>query len=535
MSNIVPGILFTYFAIAIVLAVPTSLVLLAWYRRAVRDRMRARGSGAGAATPTVPAADAPAVFARIQATPSSSRLSVRLTSIYAMAAIAASAVTTFLYFQSPGMELSALRAFVMGYVFCWPLAPTLAALLALPRRYALLLALAYYVAGAAIIILWSAFSLIVLGRTDVSPLSNASGYTLFLLLVAALPFTVIVITGGRKVRPVTPLVLAALLVFSFAALLLQAGFVALLDSVAMRNALLSFRNAPVVWFMLVALPVGYACWMVLRTLARRYAHKAFSDTQLLVDTWWLIATFSSCLFLANDLQWLGLLGLFAFVAYRITVTAGLAFWRFDRGSPGPRRLLLLRVFGYQRRTEQLFDAIGQRWRLEGSVNMIAGADLAGRTIDPGDIVSFAGGQLHDQFVQDGGDLRRRLDSLDEIRDPDGRFRVNEFFCYDDTWRPTLESLLLRSDAVLMDLRGFTRDNSGCLFELQKLVQHHKLDCSLFVVDDRTDVGLLRSTLAEASRETDARGETAMHVQVATRQSGGELRQILTELRSLAAG
>jgi hypothetical protein len=422
----------------------------------------------------------------------------------------------------------------MGYGFCWPLAPSLAALLAMPRRYSVLLSLAYYLAGAVIVLLWSAFSVIVLGRHDVSPLGNAGGYTVFLLTVAALPFAVIVVTGGRKLRPVTPLVMAGLLVFSFAALLLQAGFVALFDSAAVRRVLLPFHQAPVVWFMLVALPVGYACWAVLRALGRRYERKMFSDTQLLVDTWWLMAAFSSCLFLANDLQWRGLLGVFAFVAYRATVAAGLALWSVDRGASGARRLLLLRVFGYQSRTEQLFDAIGQRWRLEGSVNMIAGADLAGRTIDPGDIVSFAGGRLHDQFVQDGGDLRRRLDGLDEMRDPDGRFRVNEFFCHDDTWRPTLESLLLRSDAVLMDLRGFTRDNSGCVFELQKLAQHHKLERSLFVVDDKTDVDLLRRTLAEAARDAGAQVRSTLHVQAADRQSAGELRKILTELRSLAA-
>ena len=534
MSNIVPGILFTYFAIAIVLAVPVSLVLLAWYRRAVRDNMRARSAAAGAAPLPVHGAGATSKSTPKPAAPGGTGVRVRLISIYTLAAIAASAVTTCLYFLSPGMEFSALRAFVMGYGFCWPLAPSLAALLAMPRRYSMLLALAYYAAGAVIILVWSAFSLVVLGRQDVSPVSNTVGYTVFLLTVATLPFAVIVVTGGRKVRPVTPLVMAGLLVFSFAALVLQAGFVALLDSAAMRNLLLPFHRAPVVWFMLVALPVGYVCWAVLRGLGRRYERKTFSDTQLLVDTWWLIAAFSSCVFLANDLQWRGLLGLFAFVAYRATVAAGLALRPLDHGVSAPRRLLLLRVFGYQRRTEKLFDAIGQRWRLEGSVNMIAGADLAGRTIDPGDIVSFAGGGLHDQFVQNGGDLQRRLDSLDETRDPDGRFRVNEFFCHDDTWRPTLEWLLLSSDAVLMDLRGFTRDNSGCLFELQKLVQHHKLDRSLFVVDDKTDVDLLRGTLAEAARDAGAPVEPALHVQAATRQSGGELRRILIELRALAA-
>jgi hypothetical protein len=286
--------------------------------------------------------------------------------------------------------------------------------------------------------------------------------------------------------------------------------------------------------MLAALPVGYACWLMLRALASRYERKTFSDTQLLVDTWWLIASFGSCTFLAIDLQWWGLLSLLAFVAYRVTVAVGLALWPIDRRMSGPRRLLLLRVFGYQRRTEQMFDAIGQRWRLDGSVQMIAGADLVGRTIDPGDIVTFAGGRLRDQFVQDLDDLERRLYTLDETRDPDGRFRVNESFCHDNTWRPTLESLLLRSDIVLMDLRGFSKANSGCLFELQKLVQHRKLVRSLFIVDENTDVDLLRTTLSQTSREAGGDPAPAIHFAQVGKQSHRELRRILGALRSLCA-
>ena len=116
---------------------------------------------------------------------------IRLVSIYTLAAVTASAVTTFLYFQIPGIEFSALRVFTMWYGFCWPLAPTIAALLALPLQRALLLALGYYAAGTVVILLWSLFSVVVLGRQDVSPLGNVDGYTVLLLIVAAGPFAVI--------------------------------------------------------------------------------------------------------------------------------------------------------------------------------------------------------------------------------------------------------------------------------------------------------------------------------------------------------
>jgi hypothetical protein len=196
--------------------------------------------------------------------------------------------------------------------------------------------------------------------------------------------------------------------------------------------------------------------------------------------------------------------------------------------PAESRLLLLRVFGFQRRTEKLFDAIGARWRLKGSVKMIAGADLAMRTIDPGDVIAFAGGRIKYLFVQDEGDLKRRLARLDETSDPDGRFRVSEFFCHDNTWRPTLRALAKTSDFVLMDLRGFSQANSGCLFELEQLTQHGLLARTLFVVDETTDVPLLESTLAQ-----QADGSPKLNLTHVKASSPAEFKRIYSALHALA--
>ena len=41
----------------------------------------------------------------------------------------------------------------------------------------------------------------------------------------------------------------------------------------------------------------------------------------------------------------------------------------------------------------------------------------------------------------------------------------------------LSRLVHESDAVLMDLRGFSRGNAGCVFELQELARLVPLDAS----------------------------------------------------------
>ena len=76
--------------------------------------------------------------------------------------------------------------------------------------------------------------------------------------------------------------------------------------------------------------------------------------------------------------------------------------------------------------------------------------------------------------------------------------MNDYFCYDDTWKMVLLRLVHESDAVLMDLRGFSRSNAGCVFEIQELARLVPLVRVVFIVDGRTDEKLLAETLGDCS-------------------------------------
>jgi len=153
------------------------------------------------------------------------------------------------------------------------------------------------------------------------------------------------------------------------------------------------------------------------------------------------------------------------------------------------------VFGYTSRTETLFDRIASRWRLLGPVTMIAAPDVVARTVDPGDFLRFATGNIASSFVTSREDLDRRLAALDTQPDPDGRYRVNEFCCHDTTWQATVVELINRADAVVMDVRGFTAQRQGCEFELQQLAARFAAQQVVLVVDGTTDRALLEGTIA----------------------------------------
>lgn len=324
-------------------------------------------------------------------------------------------------------------------------------------------------------------------------MENLKSFLFLLALEASPPALIILIASNRRIRGVSPLALAALLVFTFSSVAAREVFVTLLDVGGLRTPLLTI--GPNGWFMLATVPVGYLCWRLLALLNARYRHKSFSDVQLVADLFWVIAAFVFSAQYASGVGWKGAAGLAGFVAYRAIAQAGLAIWRPPH-EPG-MRLLILRVFGFRGRAEKLFDTVAQRWRFRGGVAMIAGVDLAARTIDPDDTLAFLAGDLGSRFIQGPHDLEEHLKLMDESRDPDGRFRVTEFFCLANTWSGTLAALLGRSDTILMDLRGFSERNSGCIFELHQLMAQQRLVDTVFVVDASTDVKLRESTVGTA--------------------------------------
>ena len=126
--------------------------------------------------------------------------------------------------------------------------------------------------------------------------------------------------------------------------------------------------------------------------------------------------------------------------------------------------------------------------------MIAAPDVVARTVDPSDFLEFATGRLHARFVKSAGDLDDRLRHLDGDPDPDGRYRVNELCCQADTWRAAVVGLMDRADAVLMDLRDFSKKRAGCAFELQVLGQRLDTRRLVLTVDDTTDREFLAANL-----------------------------------------
>jgi hypothetical protein len=171
-------------------------------------------------------------------------------------------------------------------------------------------------------------------------------------------------------------------------------------------------------------------------------------------------------------------------------------WR-ARVSRSGKRLLLLRVFGNADQRERLLDWLDNSWRFVGRIDLVAGTDLAERALGALMLEAFLLRRADQLFLRTDDDVRRRLAKLCSLLEGDLRYPVNSVYCYSSAWQEAVKLLATEANAVLMDLRGFSRRNQGCVFELTWIVQRLSLARILLLTDESTDYSALEATVYEA--------------------------------------
>lgn len=173
-------------------------------------------------------------------------------------------------------------------------------------------------------------------------------------------------------------------------------------------------------------------------------------------------------------------------------------------------LLFLRVFGSSSRSERLFDLLAARWRYAGRIDLISATDVARGRFGPDEFLDFISRRFGSSYISTATDIERHLSGLGLGPRPDGLYRINEFFCRSDTWQQTVSRLMAECDLVAMDLRGFTSEKRGCIFELGTLIDEVPVQRVVLLIDRTTDEQFLRQALTDLwermnSQSPDASG------------------------------
>lgn len=537
--------------IAAILTLPLCLALLALYRRAVLRSMartsptalaaqsRTRDIKPGsAATPP-----APLHFEVVAATSSTLssplhaaiRRSLRAASlIHVIAGLVYALVLSGAWMRFSWSDGGFVLARFLWLLSCyaWPTALTVGLVVATTTRQRLAVGLAY------VLMLFAFAGWGLVRNPSLSALDIASFWA-----ITNLPATVLLLAFlHRRIRAVGPLVLAFMVVAvigSQVAVGLAGQREATLRGVIEVGSVLGLGGVQIFWGLMLAgaAIAGLIGWQLLKWLGHRHVARHSSDQGLTLEAMWLLfAVVQTVSFAFEGLAWMAS-GVLAFAAWKLVTTAGFRLAGLGRSSPAaaghePARaqapvqtpaLLLLRVFALGARSERLFDALGKRWLRIGNIDMIAGPDLATTAVEPHEFLDFVGGRLSRQFVRDETDLARRFTARALGPDPDGRHRVNEFFCHDDTWRPTMLCLAQAANVVLMDLRGFTPQNHGCRYELQQLLDFVPLEHVVVLIDTDAPRDFIEGTLGtlwQASR-ADSPNRAAIPARVRLLEDRGE--------------
>jgi hypothetical protein len=504
-----PGLLFLIVIIAVPLAFLVSIGLLRLYRRTVIRAMGKRVNVSSTEPVPLDSSGLPeepiqtplkiAVFDPVSVMPTRSapeglyadllRAPWRAAAIYAAAGFCYAIVMAIAYLAATNSRLS---FFIWLWIYAWPIVLVINIVAVATWRTKLMIVSAYF------LILAVLYAIAVVKNPALTWIQIARPWfiTNFLVTVLLLAFL------NRSVQAVGPLVLIVMLLAvtgSNLALIIVDNNARLRSFIAEFATALGlghyiFTGLVVIGFIIF----GVVGWLVLQWIVVWYKRKKISDQSITIDAIWLLYGIIQSIDLIFEGTIWFLAVFLAFVIYKVVSWVGFSVLSEQASSSRKSPiLLLLRVFSLGKRSERLFDALALHWRYIGGIRLIAGPDLATSTVEPHEFLDFLSGKLARRFIDNSQTLELRISEMDVRPDRDGRFRVNDFFCYEDTWRVVLSRLVGESDIVLMDLRGFSSQNTGCVFEINELINLVPLGRVLFIIDETTDEPFLRQVMQQS--------------------------------------
>jgi len=461
---------------------------VAWRYRVALARLMRAGSAAAGATPSATSAPGTPGVAGAEPVPSppaaavtladNRRAAWRLTGLlFGLSLLMAGSAGWLQLRAVPDVAITPHRLALMSWLQLWPLIPALGVTWRWPRWQVLAAILGWLVLS---------FALVMWRSTEAQSAAEVAGWLTFSVGVPAL--LVWLLCLGGDTRAVAPWLLPPFLGLVWASIL---GIDLLGWFVAQRPGwLLAAAGSldPRLVMALFALVPWLIAWWPMRWLARMlaaaYAKKQLSELMVLFTAIWGVQLGLMALSAASSMGWAGAVMLLPLLWIPLAMS-GLRYLS-SASDVRPPTLLVLRVFQRDAATKRLFDDVIERWRLSGNTVLIAGTDLVDRTLDAGDIFSFLDRQLPARFIRSEAEVAARIDGFDLARDLEGRYRINECYCHDATWKAALAALVQRSDVALMDLRGFQTHNAGCRHELGALARSARLARVVLLTDAGTD-------------------------------------------------
>lgn len=456
------GFLAFVFFLAVPVAAILGVIVKARYRKAIKREMMAR-SGAPESAFDVPQAIRPnRSTLEFDVSPATQRLPFRfgLAFRYLVSGVVFAIMMVVVIFAVDETEFLPVRFTVFVASFALP---------------AIIMAL--YVANVRWywILLFSVFWMFLLSLVEQQSASIAGIYVVPALILS-------LVVGNPSLRTTAiPLFLVA--VSLVVPLIFSLDFMYFLMVAGVFDFLLLILPVPLVsaFYVLTGLAVSFAigvafALIIVRIVAR--PSDGSSELTMQHDLLWLFQTIWMIGFAWGSAGAIVLSYVLAFAAYRVTL-------RLLRPTSGATDVnLLLRVFGQRRLQTSLARGLLLDWRRTGPVLLVGSADLATETLDAPELSALLTRRLRDIFIETPDDLKQ-AEAEGNTRLSDGLFPMRDFYCRDNSWRPTVLTLMSHAQRVLIDMRGFEQSNTGIQFEIMALAQRVPADRIIVLVDKKS--------------------------------------------------
>ena len=483
------GKILTLLIIATLLALVGAWIVARSYRKSMQRLMKAPVTAPAGAAPLAATPPAPARSTRFPTLADNTEAHHRLLiSFIGLTLVIALTRTVMTQIIADG-PITLKTVATLGAAYAWPVLPVLALIgrWSRPRFVGAMLG-------------WLVLAIALLSWRTNENVSFAQVVS-WMLFDTGLPLIVVTaLCLGGATRAVGPWLAPLFVVFSGSSQLGLDLLGALIEAKSPFVAWLAgWMGATTAFTLFAVLPWLIAWWPARalgRWLAQAYRERRISELFYLFTAVWTIALVGPALGTIHELGW----GAVICFAPLLWIPLGaLLMQRFaaPTGIDKPPTLLILRVFQQDANAQAIFDRVIERWRLSGNTVLIAGTDLADRTIDADDVFTFLDGRLGERFIGQAADIDSRLRQLEFQPDVEGRYRVNECYCHDNTWQQALDRLVGISDVVLMDLRNFKAKNAGCIHELGVLAKAQNLARVVILTNSQTEHAAAQAAVVNA--------------------------------------
>jgi hypothetical protein len=495
-----PPIAVAAYLAAVAAAIPLSLALLWGYRRAIARAMtrgagrRLRLPGASWSSPLPPSRESPANRVPLTLIRSDGRAIGAMSGdartiyaaarsrpwiaamVYTAAGLVFAAAATASFFTLGEMQAVPRLTLLLACAFLWPAVFAASTVLTSNWRRRLIIPVLYFI-GLGGLVYWAA--------PKFDPL---------LVLATGVPLAAWVLTANKWLRTAAPFMLFAMLCGAAAFLFTILGGYAYFVKAGFIPRTPTAYYGTLVFMTAAGLLTGL---LLLWLLARLYRAKLWSEElllatvrMLLIAVWLAVLSISAILPIGNRLP----PAVFALAAFAGFVITAYVLFRLFRRDARNVRLMLVRVFAPANGADRMLAELGHYWRHIGSIQMIGAPDAMVNALEPSKLMDFLNFRLRRHFVADAYELDAHLAGIDFGRDPDGRYRINDLYCQGDAWQAVVSRLIRYSDAILVDLRGFSFANRGVSFELQFLLDRVPAGRMVLAIDETTDTTELREAL-----------------------------------------